>query len=111
MKAMSRTWPKVMGFLALAVTLWWGLSMLQSNTDTLVSLTYQKWGRDLVANAAIVGDDAEPFGVVSVDGGQACEEAFRPGLTELATDGATSAIQVSCALSEGMVSYLSLIHI
>ena len=105
MKAMSRTWPKVMGFLALAVTLWWGLSMLQSNTDTLVSLTYQKWGRDLVANAAIVGDDAEPFGVVSVDGGQACEEAFRPGLTELATDGATSAIQVSCALSEGMVSY------
>ena len=105
MKAMSRTWPKVMGFLALAVVLWWALSLLQSNTDTLVSLTYQKWGRDLVASEAFTAEQAPPFGVVTVDGGQACVEAFMPRLDELKVDRAASAILVSCSLAEGIVSY------
>lgn len=102
---MSRTWPKVMGFLALAVTLWWALSLLQSNTDSLASLTYQKWGRDLAAHDTFVADGAEPFGSVTVDGGQACEEAFRPRLEALQAHRAISAILVSCSLAEGVVSY------
>ena len=94
-----------MGFLALAVVLWWALSLLQSNTDTLVSLTYQKWGRDLAQNAALTGEGVEPFGVMTVDGGQACEEAFRPRLEPLQEKGAASALLISCSLAEGVVSY------
>lgn len=102
---MNRTWPKVMGFLALAVALWWALSLLQPNTDSLASLTYQKWSRDLASHDAFSADDAEPFGVVTVDGGQACEEAFMPSLRALQTERATSAILVSCSIAEGVVSY------
>ena len=65
---MSRTWPKVMGFLALAVALWWALSLLQSNTDGLASLTYQQWGRDLASHDAFSAGGAEPFGAVTIDG-------------------------------------------
>jgi Na+/H+ antiporter NhaC len=105
MKAMSRTWPKIMGLLALAVALWWALSLLQPNTDSLTSLTYQKWGRDLAAMDAMTGEDGAGLAKVMIDGGQACEDAFRPRLDALGLSRGGATLKVRCGLSEGRVFY------